>query len=247
MQNPQATPIQMKEQLEQIRRLLDELENSVPKVITAQNSTDFSAFELPRVIQEIVDDLQPLLTPYQAAFYWYMFRHSIAENGSPLVRVSTRELQTDAVKSQSTRSEAKISITYIREKLAALEALGVIRKQGEPDNSGTPYRIFIPDEIESCRKFRAERLGRSAKPELLEKDLDFYNVRENRVKVFERDGYKCRYCGKQLTRFTATLDHTKPVCEGGENSFENLLTACLNCNSRKNRKAMGDFLADQPT
>jgi 5-methylcytosine-specific restriction endonuclease McrA len=63
--------------------------------------------------------------------------------------------------------------------------------------------------------------------------------------VFERDSYKCHYCGKQLTRFTATLDHLKPVSEGGDNSFDNLLTACLNCNSRKNRKAVGDFLADQ--
>jgi 5-methylcytosine-specific restriction endonuclease McrA len=39
------------------------------------------------------------------------------------------------------------------------------------------------------------------------------------------DNYQCRYCGKHRTRFTATLDHVKPVAEGGDHSFENLVTA----------------------
>ncbi len=66
----------------------------------------------------------------------------------------------------------------------------------------------------------AAGLKTNAKPDVSEKDLDYYNVRENRIKVFERDDYKCRYCGKQLTRFTATLDHAKPLSEGGDNSFD---------------------------
>lgn len=52
----------------------------------------------------------------------------------------------------------------------------------------------------------------------LKKELDFYNVRENRLKLFDRDDYKCRYCSKQLTRFTATLDHVQPVSKGGDNN-----------------------------
>ena len=28
------------------------------------------------------------------------------------------------------------------------------------------------------------------------KELDYYNVSENRLKIFERDAYKCKYCGK---------------------------------------------------
>ena len=72
-------------------------------------------------------------------------------------------------------------------------------------------------------------------------DIDYYNVRENRINVYERDAYKCRYCDKQLTRFTATLDHVTPVAEGGDNGFDNLATACLDCNSRKHRRPVGDF------
>lgn len=63
------------------------------------------------------------------------------------------------------------------------------------------------------------------------KELDFYNIQENRYKDFERDGYKCHYCQKQLTRFSATLDHIQPVSKGGDNSFNNLVTACLHCNA----------------
>ena len=237
----------MKEQISQIRHLLDELEQSAPADTRPELCQDFSALELPSIIREIVDDLQPLLTPYEAAIYWYMFRHSIAENGIPMVRVSTTELSTVAVKSIYTkaRRKAKLSFTRVRQWLAALESVGAIRKEGGANQDGTPYRVLIPDEIEACRKFRTERKAAEPKTEVAEEDIDYYNVRENRVKVFERDNYKCHYCGNQLTRFTATLDHLKPVVEGGDNSFANLLTACLGCNSRKNRKPLGDFLADE--
>jgi hypothetical protein len=93
------------------------------------NERDFSALELPVIIQEIVDDLQPLLSPYEAAFYWYLFRHSIARNGKPLLRVSTRGLQKGVVKSNRSKT---ISLQHVRETLATLETLGAIRKEGEP-------------------------------------------------------------------------------------------------------------------
>lgn len=233
----------MKEQINQIRGLLDELEQGSVAETRSELGRDFSALELPSIIREVVDDLQPLLTPYQAAFYWYLFRHSIALHGNPLLRVSTRGMQTGVVRSN--RSEA-IALHHVRETLGALESIGAIRKEGEPNRDGTPYRMLIPDEIEACRKYRAERKAAEPKTEVAEEDIDYYNVRANRVKVFERDNYKCHYCGNQLTRFTATLDHLKPVVEGGDNSFANLLTACLGCNSRKNRKPLGDFLADEP-
>lgn len=237
----------MKEHLDQIRRLLDEIEVRSDSKPTAPDS-NFSALELPIVIQEIVDDLQPLLTPYDAAFYWYLFRHSIAKDGNPHLRVSSRKLRTAVVKSSySYATENTISLDKVVETLRALEKVGAIRKEGEPNREGTLYRVLIPDEIEACRKYRAERTAQEQKPEILPSEIDYYNVRENRLKVYERDSYKCHYCGNQLTRFTATLDHVKPIAEGGDNSFDNLTTACLGCNSMKNRKPVGDFLADTQT
>ncbi|HVN87486.1 MAG TPA: GNAT family N-acetyltransferase [Candidatus Binatia bacterium] len=71
------------------------------------------------------------------------------------------------------------------------------------------------------------------KPIEEKRESDFYNVPENRLKVFERDGYLCYRCGKHLTRFSATLDHIQPVSRGGDHSYANLVTSCLHCNSRR--------------
>ena len=78
-------------------------------------------------------------------------------------------------------------------------------------------------------------------------EVDCFNVREYRPKIFERDGYKFAFCGKQLTRFTVILDHLTPMGEGGGDRYENLFTACLFCNSLKTDKPLGDFLADRET
>jgi hypothetical protein len=236
----------MNDRLEKIRQLLSELEGDIEAGPASAGDRDFSALELPLIIQEIVDDLQPLLTPYEAAFYWYLFRHSLAEDGNPHLRFSTRSLRRAVVKpSKSHAAENTISVEKVRETLRALESAGAIRKEGEPNSDGTLYRVLIPDEIEACRTYRSERTAAEPKPEVLAADIDHYNVRENRIKVYERDGYKCHYCEKQLTRFTATLDHVRPVAEGGNNSLENLVTACLGCNSRKHKRPLGDFLAEQ--
>jgi hypothetical protein len=236
----------MKERLEQIRQLLSDLELELETGSTSIADRDFSALELPAIIQEIVDDLQPLLTPYEAAFYWYAFRHSIARDGNPHVRLGKALRRGAVVKSSySTAIQNSISEEKFREIVRALEVTGAIRKEGESNRDGTLYRVLIPDEIEACRKFRTERTAAEPKPEISAADIDFYNVRENRIKVYERDAYKCRYCEKQLTRFTTTLDHVTPVAEGGNNGLENLVTACIGCNSRKHKRPVGDFLAEQ--
>jgi hypothetical protein len=147
----------MNQRIEKIRQLLNELE-SEPGAM-ASGDRDFSAQELPAIIQQIVDDLQPLLTPYDAAFYWFLFRHSIAKAGDPHLRVSSRHLRTAVVKSSYSQAEENpVSLGKVQETLRALETIGAIRKEGEPNRDGTLYRVLIPDEIEACRHYRAERL-----------------------------------------------------------------------------------------
>jgi hypothetical protein len=152
----------MNQRIEKIRQLLNELE-AEPNAL-ASGERDFSALELSTIIQQIVDDLQPLLTPYDAAFYWFLFRHSIAKDGDPHLRVSTRQLRTAVVKSSySQLDENPVSLGKVQDTLRALETIGAIRKEGEPNRDGTLYRVLIPDEIEACRKFRAERMASDQK------------------------------------------------------------------------------------
>lgn len=235
----------MTEQIDKIRQLLNELEAiGIGAESSLGNSGSLPAIEMSVVIQEIVDDLQPQLTPYEAAFYWYLFRHSLAANGKPFVRVGQEELRRKTVK-QARNYESVVSQSKVKEALMALERVGAVRREGEPNRDGTLYRVLIPDEIEACRNFRRERSAAESKPQVTDAEVDYYNVRENRAKVYERDGYKCRYCGKQLTRFTCTLDHVTPVTAGGTNALDNLVTACLSCNSKKHHRPVGDFLAEQ--
>jgi HNH endonuclease len=222
----------MNSRIDRIRQLLSELE--VEAESRPAGDGGFSALELPEIVREIVDDLQPLLTPYDAAFYWFLFRHSIANDGSPFVRVSTRSLQKAVVRSSySQADENTISLGKVQETLRTLEEIGAIRKEGAANRQGTRYRVLIPDEIKACREHRAERV--SAEPALMfpEAGAARSAARAKRMRVFERDGHTCRRCGRQLTRSTATLDYVKPPGEGGDESDDNLVTTCVACNRRE--------------
>ena len=59
-----------------------------------------------------------------------------------------------------------------------------------------------------------------------------------RREVFVRDGYTCQYCGKHTRDLT--LDHVIPRSKGGGDTWENLVSACSECNHRK-----GDRTPDQ--
>ena len=58
-------------------------------------------------------------------------------------------------------------------------------------------------------------------------------VRFSKQNVYLRDGFKCQYCGIDVTRKTASLDHVLPVSLGGKTTFENTVTSCVACNSTK--------------
>lgn len=231
----------MKNEIAQIRELLYQLESNQQKDSEPSFKESFELFELPEIIQSIVDYLQPFLLPYESAIYWYMFRHSIIRNGDNYVRVSTRGLgkANTVIKSSSGQSEG-LSYSSVQEALKGLESKNVIKKVGDTNREGTLYQIFLPDEIELCTQRMKEILIEELPKIDPKKEADYYNVKENRLKIFERDKYLCYKCGKQLTRFSATLDHLQPVSEGGDNSYDNLATACLHCNSKRGAKPLMD-------
>lgn len=51
--------------------------------------------------------------------------------------------------------------------------------------------------------------------------------------LFARDAYLCLYCGQQFGRAHLTRDHVLPLSKGGADLWENVVTACFHCNSRK--------------
>ena len=55
--------------------------------------------------------------------------------------------------------------------------------------------------------------------------------------LFARDRYRCQYCGRAgielRPREALTRDHVIPLSRGGLNVWENVVTACSPCNTRK--------------
>ena len=53
------------------------------------------------------------------------------------------------------------------------------------------------------------------------------------IALFARDAQLCLYCGQQFTRYQLTRDHVMPRSQGGLDIWENVVSACLACNTRK--------------
>lgn len=60
--------------------------------------------------------------------------------------------------------------------------------------------------------------------------IPYKSIVLNRHNVFKRDHNRCQYCSSQKH---LTLDHVIPKSRGGSTTWDNLTTACKNCNSRK--------------
>lgn len=68
--------------------------------------------------------------------------------------------------------------------------------------------------------------------------------KERRLSLNLRDNFTCGYCGRDLRMADpreVTLDHLLPRCFGGGNENENLVTACLSCNSARGSKPWADY------
>jgi 5-methylcytosine-specific restriction endonuclease McrA len=54
--------------------------------------------------------------------------------------------------------------------------------------------------------------------------------------LFARDRSICLYCSGHFPKSELTRDHVLPTSKGGMDEWENVVTACLNCNVRKGNR-----------
>ena len=55
----------------------------------------------------------------------------------------------------------------------------------------------------------------------------------SRANIYARDACTCQYCGHRFSAADLTFDHVVPVAQGGRKTWENIVSACVNCNRRK--------------
>jgi 5-methylcytosine-specific restriction endonuclease McrA len=65
-------------------------------------------------------------------------------------------------------------------------------------------------------------------------------VKYSRVAVYQRDGFRCQYCGGRFPFRELTRDHVVPRAHGGRTTWENTVAACLPCNQQKADRTCDD-------
>jgi hypothetical protein len=61
---------------------------------------------------------------------------------------------------------------------------------------------------------------------------DYVPPLNNRT-LFQRDNGICLYCGDRFHKRQLSRDHVTPVSQGGADHWNNVVTACIRCNSHK--------------
>ena len=62
------------------------------------------------------------------------------------------------------------------------------------------------------------------------------SVKFTRRNVYQHYGYKCCYCGNKFHTQNLNLDHVVPRSRGGRTNWDNIVTSCIPCNTRKENK-----------
>lgn len=139
-------------------------------------------------------------------------------------------------------STTHLSYTSARQAVRRLNAKGALRLV-ERTQAGHRVEVFLPEEIEDGPRHSPEPtpLPRRHSSASLE-EMNFLQCKARREAIHARDRGQCFYCLIQLTPRAQCLDHVVPQARGGNNSYRNLVSCCVECNSQKGESGAEDFL-----
>ena len=182
--------------------------------------------------KQLEDQLVPRLrlSVNERAVYYHLLRHSRLE-GKMRLRFSIGSL------GRGTR----LSGRPVREAVRRLVDQGALRlvRRGK---TGHVVEVRVPSEI------RAARSGAAALPDRMRpagrglEAIDFMQTKALREAIHSREHGRCFYCMRRQAPTVRCLDHVVPRAQLGRNSYRNLVSCCLECNSRKGERPAEDFL-----
>ena len=82
-----------------------------------------------------------------------------------------------------------------------------------------------------CQSFQLPKILR-----LFSRHKGNKSVKFTRVNIYLRDNYRCQYCTKKFPFAELTFDHIFPRSRGGVTTWENVVTSCRKCNTKKGAK-----------
>lgn len=183
--------------------------------------------------KQIEDILVPRLglNVAERAVYSHLLRHSRLE-GKLRLRFSIVWLARGA----------RLSAATVRQAVRRLVARGVLRLI-ERTRAGHVAEVRVPAEIRAIRRIESGSPASSvssALPTLEEQD--FLQTKARRLAIHARDAGLCFYCLRRVSARTRCLDHVVPVVRMGANTYRNIVSCCVECNSQKGETAAEDFL-----
>jgi len=147
-----------------------------------------------------------------------------------------------------------VSTGPVRESVRRLVVLGALRLIRR-SKAGHVIDVLLPDEIRGLRPgLRAgEGLpavagaiavrGPASSPQSPNlEELDFLKTRALRQSIHLRERAHCFYCLRRTDARVQCLDHVVPRVRAGRNSYRNLVSSCLECNSLKGERPAAHFL-----
>ena len=188
---------------------------------------------LGQVWKQVEDLLVPRLrlSVTERAVYYHLLRHSRLE-GKVRLRFSIASL------GRGTRLSGRPVREAVR-RLADQGALRLVRR----GKTGHVVEVRVPDEIRAARLGAATVSDHARLPHAgsLE-EIDFMQTKALRQAIYSRERGACFYCLRRLAPTVRCLDHVVPRAQMGRNSYRNLVSSCLECNSHKGEKRAEDFL-----
>ncbi len=177
------------------------------------------------------------------AVYSYLLRHSLV--------VGKIRLQFAVM---SVARTLGLSIQLARQSVRRLDELGALRVI-ERNKTGHLVEMRLPKQIHAIRPGQSGAyltagangamgaVGATVEPpsSTLE-TTDFLKTWELRKAIHERERGTCFYCLRCTPANVRCLDHVVPRVRYGRNSYRNLVSCCLECNSRKRVRPAPDFL-----
>jgi 5-methylcytosine-specific restriction endonuclease McrA len=187
--------------------------------------------------EQIWKQFEDLLVPQlrlsvvDRAVYSHLLRHSLLE-GKLRLRFSIAWLARGAC----------VSSTPVRQAVRRLVTKGALRLV-ERSRAGHVVEVRLPGQIRAVRPDapRSPRRARLPRDPNLE-ETDFLKTRALRQAIHARERDSCFYCLRRLMPRLRCLDHVVPRVRSGLNSYRNLVSCCVDCNSRKGERRAADFL-----
>jgi 5-methylcytosine-specific restriction endonuclease McrA len=177
------------------------------------------------------------LTVKERAVYCYLLRHSLV--------VGKLRLQFAVMALARTLG---LSIGAARHAVRRLDELGALRVL-KRNKTGHLAEMRLPEKIRAIRQGKngafviTQAVGAAGEPPAATIEAtDFLKTWALRKAIHDRGRGACFYCLRRTPANVQCLDHVVPRARFGRNSYRNLVSSCMECNTRKGDRPAPDFL-----